>query len=364
MLTTCQIQKKLEFEFVTEEVDERKKVLSNSLACKDLPDEIKHIILQYSDLPEIKNMMVDRNWYKYIDTHKNILWDKILKKLQLPPLNKKEQIKDLIQSTKQHIKSSFFERFINVYPMSTLQQSLLNDLNDRLANLQLENACELQQIDKARDILIFWNVLQKNLNDKNKLISDPIYPDLQNINSINELIDKAKGFKKWCDTNQVGLSLLQSLDLTCQYLTSVPDEIGRLKNLKNLNLNANQLTSLPPIIGQLTNLQFFSLKWNWLTSVPDEICKLTKLEVIALQFNPLISLPEILKSRNVKIFVDKDHEYLLRAILSARDFNNLNQDTLLVKSQKFKKWFKFCERSRAQWDQLKDFRTRKMDKNG
>ena len=78
---------------------------------------------------------------------------------------------------------------------------------------------------------------------------------------------------------------LESLQLDAQNLTSLPPEIGKLKNLLQLIVNSNELTSLPPEIGGLTSLRILSLAENKLTSLPPEIGQLRNLSEISLARN-------------------------------------------------------------------------------
>ncbi len=70
-------------------------------------------------------------------------------------------------------------------------------------------------------------------------------------------------------------------------LTSIPPEIGQLKNLEVLNLWRNKLTSIPPEIGQLKNLTWISIADNKLTSISPEIGQLKKLRFLSLIGNRL-----------------------------------------------------------------------------
>jgi len=74
-------------------------------------------------------------------------------------------------------------------------------------------------------------------------------------------------------------------------LTTLPPEIGNLKNLKTLSLNWNQLTTLPPEIGKLINLEDLYLNNNQLTTLPPEIGNLKKLKELILSHNQLTTLP-------------------------------------------------------------------------
>lgn len=83
-------------------------------------------------------------------------------------------------------------------------------------------------------------------------------------------------------------------------LTEIPQEIGRLENLKELNLYGNNLIELTPKIGELKNLKELSLSRNHLTLLPPEIGELKKLTKLYLFHNQLIKLPpEIGKLKNL-----------------------------------------------------------------
>jgi len=89
----------------------------------------------------------------------------------------------------------------------------------------------------------------------------------------------------------VQLTSLTVLDLSGNELTSLPAEIGQLTSLRELNLNCNELTSLPAEIGQLTSLTELGLNGNQLTSVPAEIGQLTSLKGLYLEGNQVTSVP-------------------------------------------------------------------------
>lgn len=59
-----------------------------------------------------------------------------------------------------------------------------------------------------------------------------------------------------------------SLLFNREQLTSIPNAIGRLQNLRILELTGSQLTSLPKEIGRLQNLQGLFLNINRLSSLP------------------------------------------------------------------------------------------------
>ena len=85
--------------------------------------------------------------------------------------------------------------------------------------------------------------------------------------------------------------LVTRVHLSNKNLTTLPHEIGKLKNLGWLDLMQNQLTTLPPEIGNLTNLIELLLNENQLTTLPHEIWNLTNLKYLDLSENQLRTLP-------------------------------------------------------------------------
>jgi Leucine-rich repeat (LRR) protein/sugar lactone lactonase YvrE len=111
------------------------------------------------------------------------------------------------------------------------------------------------------------------------------------------------------------LSELVNLQIWANQLTSIPNEIGNLQNLKQFNFGGNPLsgvipnslfqlnglqaldftsiglTSLPTAIGNLTNLTSLGMGNNSVTSLPDELTHLTNLQTLSISSNPIPQLP-------------------------------------------------------------------------
>jgi Leucine-rich repeat (LRR) protein len=85
--------------------------------------------------------------------------------------------------------------------------------------------------------------------------------------------------------------LVTHVNLFDKNLTTLPPEIGNLKNLEYLSLGSNELTTIPKEIGNLTNLEVLWLTGNQLTTIPPEIGNLKNLEGLSLYDNPLTTLP-------------------------------------------------------------------------
>ena len=98
------------------------------------------------------------------------------------------------------------------------------------------------------------------------------------------------------------MTSLEVLNLRNNKLATVPEAITRLTNLKKLYLSENQLTTVPESITRMTGLEVLYLWGNKLTTVPESIIRMTSLEVINLSRNPLIRVPEpITRMTNLEV---------------------------------------------------------------
>jgi len=91
---------------------------------------------------------------------------------------------------------------------------------------------------------------------------------------------------------------LQTLDLSHNQLTELPEAIASLILLEVLIVSENCLTELPKVIENLTNLKILELYNNKLTSLPNWLEKLSNLEKLQVGSNNFDHIPESL--RNIK----------------------------------------------------------------
>ena len=99
------------------------------------------------------------------------------------------------------------------------------------------------------------------------------------------------------------VSGLESLDMSGIGLSTLPASVETLKDLQNLNICGNKLiTSLPEEIGKLRNLRALNLSGTGIIKLPEEIGNLASLEELYLSSN-MGDLPNYVTNlRNLKIF--------------------------------------------------------------
>lgn len=88
--------------------------------------------------------------------------------------------------------------------------------------------------------------------------------------------------------------LITSLQICCNKLRAIPEEIGLLSNLLNLSVARNQLSMVPASIGFLARLTDLNLSNNNLSTLPRSLVALSQLQILDLQDNNLSWIqPEI-----------------------------------------------------------------------
>jgi Leucine-rich repeat (LRR) protein len=88
------------------------------------------------------------------------------------------------------------------------------------------------------------------------------------------------------------IDISQELNLTSNQITSIPPEIGSLKNLQYLYSSYNQITSIPKEIENLKNLRYINLSYNKITSIPPEMGNMENLQYLYLANNQIIFIPK------------------------------------------------------------------------
>jgi len=78
---------------------------------------------------------------------------------------------------------------------------------------------------------------------------------------------------------------LKFLDITCNSIAKLPENIGSCTTLVDLRAYTNKITELPESFGSLENLEQIDFRENCLTGLPSTFEKLQKVRKINLDDN-------------------------------------------------------------------------------
>jgi len=102
------------------------------------------------------------------------------------------------------------------------------------------------------------------------------------------------------DSLPKNLELVCRVDLSENDLTTIPEVIFKLPNLKELNLSVNNLTALNHL-EELQNLEILNIGMNNFKTFPIEITKLKKLKTLDIWWNDIRTFPEEFYENNVNL---------------------------------------------------------------
>jgi len=89
---------------------------------------------------------------------------------------------------------------------------------------------------------------------------------------------------------------IEHVNLDGWNLTSIPQEIFELQNLKSLSLEFNQISDIEDEITNLTTLKHLFLDYNQLRSIPESFGKLASLKSLSIVHNNINMLPTSIKN--------------------------------------------------------------------
>lgn len=94
-------------------------------------------------------------------------------------------------------------------------------------------------------------------------------------------------------TNLVKLDNLVTLQIDCNKLTNLPNELSSCILLEDIDITSNNLTSFPLCILQLHKLKHLKLNNNRISEMPSELfAKLENLQTLQISNNQLRQIPD------------------------------------------------------------------------
>jgi len=147
---------------------------------------------------------------------------------------------------------------------------------------------------------------------------------------------------------------LKVLDLSTNYIATLPDLFGNLRLLKTLLLSYNKISTVPNSFSMLTNLELLDLSFNNLETLPKKFYSLIQLNELYLSGNNFRSLSEDLKFFNRLMVLDFSNNklnvippewYVLEPSLHELRFekNPLIDPPENITSQGMSAVFKYCK---------------------
>ena len=107
---------------------------------------------------------------------------------------------------------------------------------------------------------------------------------------------------------------LKELNISCNKITLLPESLGKLVKLKKFIANGNKIAEIPTTIGKCIHLTDLVFSENKLTHLPIEVACCKKLEILRLQNNYLLSIPSelgALKETITEINVGNNPELMM-----------------------------------------------------
>ena len=108
--------------------------------------------------------------------------------------------------------------------------------------------------------------------------------------------------------------VVKTLDASNNRLTSLPETVGALTNLRSLTLARNAIARLPTSLGTCANLRTLVLDDNRLETLPGDpafFASLSRLKTLSLKRNKLVSLPDGIGALKALVSLDVSENALV-----------------------------------------------------
>ena len=167
---------------------------------------------------------------------------------------------------------------VGSFEFTNILKKMLAECDNHRNNILINDLCVTGKTHKNRNFEFFDSNVKDTITIKQMEI-EPIKIDFADEFCKFSITDFMEKYKLCYDLNQlknklnldIGLYELYmktDLDLSYKNLTTLPNEILTLSNLRHINLYGNNLTILPNKFVNLSNLQFISLEEHQLSIIP------------------------------------------------------------------------------------------------
>jgi hypothetical protein len=129
-------------------------------------------------------------------------------------------------------------------------------LYDYLAVPTIANACYITEVLKARDTLNVWEYLTGEF-------------EIEEEDTAEDVIKKAKGFKKWCEEHSAELQDIDTLEIEGKELISLPDGLQHCRALHSIVLRDSKFIEFPQVLMEIPGRFDLDIRGNQITTYPE-----------------------------------------------------------------------------------------------
>ncbi|XP_039605581.1 DISP complex protein LRCH3-like [Polypterus senegalus] len=216
-------------------------------------------------------------------------------------------------------------QFKNIYLFSDLSKNRLSELPEEvcqfisLESLSLYHNCARSIPEAVCNLqaLTYINI------SRNQLSSLPPFLCQLPLKVLNASNNKLSTLPNNIDT----LVNLRQLDVSCNEIQSLPPQLGSLESLRDLNVRRNQISILPEELSELPLVRL-DFSCNRVTRIPVCYRHLRHLQAIILDNNPLQSPPaQVCTKGKVHIFKYLNIEACNKTVQELTDFDRMVRPT-------------------------------------
>ena len=142
-----------------------------------------------------------------------------------------------------------------------------------------------------------------------------------------EILNMSNNFLRTLPDSIVYMTSLTQLSVLHNELETLPDRMGLLCNMRRLELSNNKLKALPDTFAALTHIKRLDLESNFLRLLPENLDLMVKLETLNVNKNRLLRLPRCLHRMKVLRLVSANKNcisYIPSDLMKSRTIENLS----------------------------------------
>jgi len=195
----------------------------------------------------------------------------------------------------------------------------LEEINLNFNKLNLKRR-DIRRLSKIEDVLLAGNGIKKLPDNVGVLRCESLNLSKNQLSALPESFAELKQARylifyenKFDAIPKVlaGFKDLKHLDFYKNQITEIPDFIGDMDNLQQLFLSFNKIEEIPDTLRNLKRLKYFYIHHNELHFIPEWITEMDSIERFGVGFNHLLDLPDLSKMKALYEF-DAEHNLLER----------------------------------------------------